>query len=708
MPGLRIYFLFSIFTLTLLPPCIGGFTLHAQVTWEERYPGGIPQSKFKVHDAATWMCAIRDTVWRCTDTGVTWERLPLPALTDAGRLWYWDWRSDGHALLTYITTHSTGQINLMTLAYTTDDGTHWDVRSFRMLDVFPVYYNAYPRTVELAGKSTILVLINGQIFRSTDQGDSFVRCAVPSGANNIVTDGQGSGIAWPVEGRAARTTDGGESWQLLDLPGPVEYMSFHPDRVFAVFGTNIYISTSLGDSWRRIPLPSSADIETGGFGISAIAALDSNNIWVFGTASYRHVVLLTVDGGLHWSWEPSPYETQSAVRLDNTKALVGAGKLLLLTIPERRPFNLQVSDRSSLLRNEVFLEWSDPGISGQVGQYTLERSGADSVWTSIEPSPDLAQQYLYHVLPEGFESNHRYRLTMRTLTGDIYTAISDSLTPRRGTYIDLVDAILPGPEDGVTELTYEHRTPDTTVTVIYSTLPPEYPSRWITRYPFRKIVRHPTGESESTVSHLTVFADRARQWRYEEEYSPYVSLSFEQLGWSKNVRDSAGNHHSAQTRLVPAEHVGWRADIDTITLYSVSLMPFGGEDWREFVCKPATGFIHYTKYWGGDDRYILRFISAVNTAPDVASRSPESMLAPAWPNPFTTETMFSYTLETAGTVRLSVHDMLGRQVALLAEGWKAAGRHTLVFGAHDLPAGIFFVRLQAGARVETKMIVRAK
>ncbi|MCZ7557794.1 MAG: T9SS type A sorting domain-containing protein [Bacteroidia bacterium] len=708
MPGFRISVQFSLLFLTLLLPCIGSYDLHAQITWEERHPGATPQSTYKVHTPDTWMCAIRDTVLRSTDAGITWQRMPMPVHTEGGSLWYWDWRGDGHALLTYVATYGTGGINLMTLAYTTDDGAHWDVKSFRMLDTFPVYYNAHPRTVELSGKSTILLLIDRQIFRSTDLGDSFERCDVPKGADRIVTDGQGSGIAWPVEGRAARTTDSGESWQMLDLPEPVEYISFHPERIFAVAGAAIYLSTSLGDNWKCIPLPPRPEVEDGGFSVSAIAALDSNNIWVFATASYQHFVLITEDGGLHWSWELSPYQSMSAVRLDHTRALVEAGALLLLTIPEKRPFELVLSDRSSLLRNEVFLEWNDPGSAGQVRSYTLERSGADSLWSKVEPAPDTATQYLYLVLQEGVGGSHRYRLTMQSLTGETYTAISDSLTPRRGSYIDLVDAILPGSEDGVTELTYEHRTPDTTVTVIYSMLPPEYPSRWTTRYPLRKTVRHPTGESESTLEHLTVFADRARQWTYEGAPLGHVPISFAQLGWAKNVMDSAGNLRGVHTRLVPAEHVGWRADIDTIALYSFMRMPFGGEDWREFVCKPATGFIHYAKYWGGDSRFVLRFISAVNTAPDMASRSPQSMLAPAWPNPFTTETMLTYELGTARTIRLSVHDMLGRQVAVPAEGWRVAGRHTVVFRAQDLPSGMFFVRLQTEGSVETRIIVRAK
>ncbi|MCB1162387.1 hypothetical protein KDL67_06820 [bacterium] len=79
-------------------------------------------------------------------------------------------------------------------------------------------------------------------------------------------------------------------------------------------------------------------------------------------------------------------------------------------------------------------------------------------------------------------------------------------------------------------------------------------------------------------------------------------------------------------------------------------------------------------------------------------------------NPFHGETRIGYALPAAGTVRLSVHDVTGRRLAVLRDGPAAAGAHTLVWRGEDdagrpLPAGVYLLRLEAagvtrGARVQ--------
>lgn len=73
----------------------------------------------------------------------------------------------------------------------------------------------------------------------------------------------------------------------------------------------------------------------------------------------------------------------------------------------------------------------------------------------------------------------------------------------------------------------------------------------------------------------------------------------------------------------------------------------------------------------------------------------------AFPNPFASGTTVRFGLAEASTVRLVVYDALGREVARLDEGTRAAGWHTARFDAADLPSGLYVVRLTAGAHVET-------
>jgi len=77
--------------------------------------------------------------------------------------------------------------------------------------------------------------------------------------------------------------------------------------------------------------------------------------------------------------------------------------------------------------------------------------------------------------------------------------------------------------------------------------------------------------------------------------------------------------------------------------------------------------------------------------------------APATPNPFRSRTTLRWALPEAGPVRLRVHDVAGRAIRTLADGWMAAGDHSVVWdqtddAGHRMHAGLYFVRFEAAKR----------
>ncbi len=50
-------------------------------------------------------------------------------------------------------------------------------------------------------------------------------------------------------------------------------------------------------------------------------------------------------------------------------------------------------------------------------------------------------------------------------------------------------------------------------------------------------------------------------------------------------------------------------------------------------------------------------------------------------------------MPASGTVRLTVYDVLGREVRLLVDGKKDAGMNGVDFDASGLPSGVYFYRL---------------
>lgn len=73
-------------------------------------------------------------------------------------------------------------------------------------------------------------------------------------------------------------------------------------------------------------------------------------------------------------------------------------------------------------------------------------------------------------------------------------------------------------------------------------------------------------------------------------------------------------------------------------------------------------------------------------------------LLAATPNPFNPSTRLAWIQERAGTARLTVHNLLGQQVAVLHDGPAAAGRHEAAFDGAQLASGVYVVRLEGEGR----------
>jgi photosystem II stability/assembly factor-like uncharacterized protein len=78
-------------------------------------------------------------------------------------------------------------------------------------------------------------------------------------------------------------------------------------------------------------------------------------------------------------------------------------------------------------------------------------------------------------------------------------------------------------------------------------------------------------------------------------------------------------------------------------------------------------------------------------------------LSQNYPNPFNPSTRISYELPVSGNLTLKVYDILGNEVATLANGFKEAGNHNIEFNASELSSGIYYYQLKAAEqRTENK------
>jgi hypothetical protein len=86
----------------------------------------------------------------------------------------------------------------------------------------------------------------------------------------------------------------------------------------------------------------------------------------------------------------------------------------------------------------------------------------------------------------------------------------------------------------------------------------------------------------------------------------------------------------------------------------------------------------------------------------------EFSLAQNFPNPFNPTTDIHFSLPTSASVRLTVYNVLGQEIALLVNETLPAGAYRQTFDAARLPAGIYFYRLEAGSFTDIRKMMLLK
>jgi hypothetical protein len=110
------------------------------------------------------------------------------------------------------------------------------------------------------------------------------------------------------------------------------------------------------------------------------------------------------------------------------------------------------------------------------------------------------------------------------------------------------------------------------------------------------------------------------------------------------------------------------------------------------------GMLHYT------DAIRPGGLTDVGNVPDPTMYA----LDQNFPNPFNPTTTVSFALPKPEHVTLKVFDLLGREVATLADEQLGAGYHRRMWNAGEMPSGVYFCRLHAGDFAQTRKLVLMK
>ncbi|MGH7491318.1 MAG: T9SS type A sorting domain-containing protein [bacterium] len=102
-------------------------------------------------------------------------------------------------------------------------------------------------------------------------------------------------------------------------------------------------------------------------------------------------------------------------------------------------------------------------------------------------------------------------------------------------------------------------------------------------------------------------------------------------------------------------------------------------------------------------------LSAADTKQSDAVVPEAYILAQNYPNPFNPSTTFSFDLPKTSTVKLTIYNLSGQEVAVVVNGTLNAGRHTFVWQAPaNLISGVYFYKLQTAEFSTVKKMIFQK
>jgi hypothetical protein len=136
---------------------------------------------------------------------------------------------------------------------------------------------------------------------------------------------------------------------------------------------------------------------------------------------------------------------------------------------------------------------------------------------------------------------------------------------------------------------------------------------------------------------------------------------------------------------------------------------YGLGNWPVYAFAECYGYLfigtdsHVGSYSSVSRRPLPETITGVK---DKGEQNPSTFcLNQNYPNPFNPTTHIKFDLKNNGFVKLTVYDILGREVKILVNEYRRTGKYEVEWNAESFPSGIYFYKIQAGMFVDVKKML---
>ncbi|MFN2396309.1 MAG: YCF48-related protein [Bacteroidales bacterium] len=511
----------------------------------------------------------------------------------------------------------------------------------------------------------------GVILKTTDGGQTWELLTLPS---SLISDvdfiNENEGWAVGRDGKIMRGTGGGQYWNTQESPinGLLTGVSFVDDDngwiVSRDYWGEIIHTSDGGNTWTEQSNPSMKPLHD-------VFFINENKGWAVGMDT---TIIRTTDGGQNWL-QVAPYVVtgarfSSVFFIDEMKGwVVGTNGRIVLTEDGGLTWQEAESGTTASLESVYFIDQYNGWAVGDQGiilrsvdggyHWFRQRSGVSTNYLTSVNFSDAENGW---IVGEG---------------GTIIHTTNGGFSHQHGTFhADLSDLPI-----------HDNQETSSTIEVIVSDyIKDEYYLTGLEIY-LDSIMHSRVSDLEITLTHKEV----------TETLVYHVTDQGSNFLWTK-LTDDASKMITDGIAPFSGDHKPYQP----LAVFN-GMDPNG--DWTLTIYDSETGHEGTLNAWGIKPL----FQKVISIDEDVIDAIDQSiLLSQNFPNPFTGTTSINWNSKLSGQTMLKVFNINGQQVATLVHKFMPAGEHAVSFDGSGLSSGLYYYQLTVNDLVQTKKMILYK